>query len=45
MIFEIVSSIDSYDFLNKQVRSAIKFATPRYPIRAINLAIVEAIKG
>jgi hypothetical protein len=35
----------NYGFLNKRVRYAIESATARYPIIAIKLAIVEAIKG
>lgn len=34
-----------YDFLNNRVRYAIESATARYPIMAIKLAMVEAMKG
>ena len=35
----------SYDFLNKRVKYAIEFATTRYPIMLIKLAMIEAMKG
>ena len=34
-----------YGFLNNRVRYAIESATARYPIMAIKLAIVEAMKA
>jgi hypothetical protein len=37
--------LSDYDFLNKRVKYTIESATARYPIIAIKLAIVEAIKG
>jgi hypothetical protein len=41
----MVSQILTYDFLNKRVRYAMEFATARYPIIEIKLAMVEAMKG
>jgi hypothetical protein len=44
-VLKLLEDKTNYGFLNKRVRYAIESATARYPIIAIKLAIVEAMKG
>ena len=44
-VLKLLEDKTNYGLLNKRVRYAIESATARYPIIAIKLAIVEAMKG